>query len=133
MELEKLLQRQGLRMTAPRKYIARLLSRYPLTAEELYEQLKKQNHEVDLASVYRTLLLFVKLHVAEEVTFGDGKKRYEAVSSEDHHHHAICNRCGRIEDIVMDEHKLLSDIAKRTSFVVTRHSLEFFGQCAACQ
>lgn len=133
MEIEKLLQRHGLRVTTPRKHIAHLLGALPRTAEEIYGELKKQKHSVDLVSVYRTLLLFVQLNLAQEITFGDGKKRYEIASHGAHHHHAVCNRCGRVEDVVMDEQRLLNDVKKHTSFVIERHSLEFFGQCAACQ
>lgn len=86
---------------------------------------------VNKTTVYRQIeKLLVKGKILE-ADFGDGKKRYE-VNSGKHHHHLICENCGKLEDIVISEKVLLIQVAKKSKFKVKRHNLEFFGLCDKC-
>lgn len=82
-------------------------------------------------TIYRELESFLNDGKVAEVTFGDGKKRFELVK--DHHHHLICEGCGKVEDIEIDENYLLHDINKKSKFKVIKHSIEFFGLCPKCK
>lgn len=86
---------------------------------------------VNKTTVYRQIEKFVKEGLILEVEFGDGKKRYE-LGSLDHHHHLICKKCKKIEDIALDEDIVLKEVVKKTNFKVESHSLEFFGLCIDC-
>lgn len=110
------------------------LSSSPLTAEEIYKKLKGDSVDIDLASVYRTLELFIKFGVIKELFFNDSIKRYEIIDHNDHHHHLICTECGSIEDIALSlEKKFIKEIKNKSKFKVEKHSLEFFGICRKCQ
>ncbi len=121
----------GKRMTLPRKLVVDALSKNekPMTAQEIYSKMKNQ---VDLASVYRNLELLSKTNKVNQYEFGDGKKRYEMVKR-DHHHHLICQNCGEVENIEMKEAELMEKVKNKSGFKIERHSLEFFGLCANCQ
>ncbi len=87
---------------------------------------------VNKTTVYRQIEKLLADNIIIEVEFGDGKKRYE-LKSIDHHHHLVCKKCNSLEDIILDESLLLSEVSKKSSFQVESHSLEFFGYCSKCK
>lgn len=110
-----------------------VLSDKPQSVEEVFAKVSKKMRTIDLASVYRTLALFVKLRLVRVVNFGDGKDRYEILNTEKHHHHVICTACGKIADVELADEERLEQIAsKKTNYRITNHSLEFFGICHSC-
>lgn len=107
-----------------------------LSAEDVYTLVKKKAPDVGLATVYRTLELFLEFDVVHSVNFGDGRKRYEyGVNSEGHHHHhAICLNCGKITEINEDLlEELERQVAKDYDFTVTDHELKIYGYCRECK
>lgn len=127
------LRTKGYRITPQREEVLKVFSHRPLSVDEIFDLLKKKNISIDLASIYRTVQLFVHNEILQPIEFGDGKKRYELLS-EGHHHHLICNMCGTVEDIsVKNEHTMLKQISNDSKFEITQHSLEFFGLCKKCQ
>ncbi|AQS58273.1 Fur family transcriptional regulator [Desulforamulus ferrireducens] len=106
-----------------------------LSAEDIYTLVKKKAPDVGLATVYRTLELFLEHDIIHSVNFGDGRKRYEYghSSSGHHHHHAICLNCGKIIEINED---LLEELEKQVgidyNFTVTDHELKIYGYCGEC-
>lgn len=110
------------------------LSPVPASAHEVMEVLKQKNVRTDLATIYRTLDLFGELGLVEKIQFGDKTARYELTAGQTHHHHhLICDNCGKVEDIPLDEKVLTGQIEEKSKFKVDRHSLEFFGMCVKCQ
>lgn len=106
-----------------------------LSAEELYAMVKKENPEIGLATVYRTLDLLADLGVVQKMDFGEGKSRFELNDGEaHHHHHLICLDCGKVEEFDLD---LLEDlehnIEQKTEFSITDHRLKFYGYCSKCK
>lgn len=126
------LKKTGLKITAPRKEILKILSSNPMSAQEAWAILKQKNLEADLVTVYRTLELFENLGMVRKTVFEDKIARFEIVS-DSHHHHLVCVKCGLIEDVEVDERKFVKEIEKSSNFKVERHSLEFFGFCRRCQ
>ena len=110
------------------KKIVRLLTKVnsPIDVNFLVEKLK-----VNKTTVYRQIEKLLSVGVLTEVDFGDGKKRYE-LKSLGHHHHLICQKCGKLEDINFDENLLMSEVGKHSKFEVKSHNLEFFGICVGC-
>jgi Fur family transcriptional regulator, ferric uptake regulator len=125
----------GTRLTKPRKSIFQALSDFskPSTVKEINLYLQNKKIKVNLTSIYRTLSLMTKSGIINEIEFGDGKKRYEKVEDNSHHHHLICENCKSVEDISLKETTLLKEVKKQSSFKVKKHSLEFFGLCQNCQ
>ena len=51
----------------------------------------------------------------------------------DHHHHAICRVCGKVEDVDCSALEAIGEALKaHHNFQLEDHSVEFFGRCNAC-
>ncbi len=128
------LVKNGFRITKPRQAILDVLVSHPVTVQEIYESLEKKGIHIDLTSVYRSLELFVELKLVQVIELGEGKKRYELLNTDNHHHHVICNTCGVIEDVSIEQEKeILKHVTTKSHFKIDTHTLEFFGQCQNCQ
>ncbi|WP_369017996.1 transcriptional repressor [Thermatribacter velox] len=112
-----------------------------LSAEEVYEQLRRKNKKVGIATVYRNLDLLSRMGILRRVNFGDGREHYELVQpSETHHHHLVCVNCGRVIDYseLMDEERefldrLEKELEKKHNFRIQSHQVYFYGLCKNCQ
>ena len=107
-----------------------------MTAEEIYELAKEQYPEIGLATIYRTVQVLVELNVIDKVSFDDGFVRYElgsAKADSHHHHHAICQECGRVLAFEGDLLETLEQALYDTmGFVVTDHEVKLTGYCKDC-
>lgn len=97
---ESLLRERGVRVTAQRRLLLRLLVEHQgrhWTAEELWTALRRDLPEVARATAYNVLEELVRVGLAEELPAGDGSQRYglRLVS----HHHFVCDRCQRWFDV----------------------------------
>jgi len=125
----------ALRATPARVAILQLLesANDPMDANAITEYLRKKNIETDPATVFRIMNAFTQKGITTPIQFQEGKTRYELANKE-HHHHLICETCGKIETI---EDKIIppfeKHIAKEHGFIVKRHALEFFGVCRNCK
>ena len=97
-ELTGLLRSRGLRVTSPRLVIHRQLRARDrhVTAEEAHDAVAAVLPGISLPTVYATLELFEELGIVRRVQAGRGAVRYDPRT--DVHHHAVCRRCGRVED-----------------------------------
>lgn len=120
------------RMTKQKKWILEGLCHHPQSAEELFIKLKKAGHKLDITTIYRNLETLVNGNVLSMTRFADGVARYELYEDSKHHHHAVCDSCGKIIDIEFDEKLLIHQVNKQTNFRIDRHILEFFGRCSDC-
>lgn len=131
--MEDKLHQVGVRPTKARLALLKALfkANSPETAGELLSRLRSQFHKVTL---YRDLHLFVKTGLVEKMQFSERSARYQAKTNQ-HSHHLICENCGLIDEIELpnDLDREESRIAQRKNFLVTAHSLEFYGKCASCQ
>lgn len=137
---KQMLREKGLKVTSQRLLVLEIMAAHPgehLTAEELYELAREQYPEIGLATIYRTVQVLVDLHVIGKVSFDDGYARYELeAAGEDcrhHHHHAICQSCGRVlsfEDDLLDN--LEQALFAATGFAVTDHEVKLYGICRDC-
>ncbi len=131
------LEEENYKLTSQRREIIRTFlqkaGQHP-SAEDMYAWVGEKDSEVGLATVYRTLSLLVDLGVARAIDFGDGVTRYEIVDELDEHHHLICNECGSVYEV---KEKLLADLERKVSeeadFVITSHSIKFYGICSQCR
>ncbi len=107
-----------------------------LNADEIYIATKNQFPDIGLATVYRTLDLFSQLDIINKLEFGDAGCRYEFNPNYDkhYHHHLICLKCGKINEVKDDSLDALEEkIAYKSGFKITDHSLRFYGYCKTCQ
>ncbi|MBI2469441.1 MAG: transcriptional repressor [Candidatus Rokubacteria bacterium] len=127
-----LLQDAGHAWTRPRSAVLHVLVvvATPLKVEEIHDRLGRRSggRGINLSSVYRTLNLLHALGVVRRVQLGDGAQRYElAEGYRAHHHHLVCEACGRIEDV-----RGCPLEGTDLGVTVRSHHLELFGLCRGC-
>ena len=129
------LSRTGHRAGGARAEVLALLAQQDccLSAQEIHDRLRAGERAVGLASVYRALDLLTQLKLVHRVDV-DGTACYEpADPSGDHHHHAICERCGKrdaFEDPELE--RLIDDVAARLGYDVGAHDIVLRGSCPDC-
>jgi Fur family ferric uptake transcriptional regulator len=123
-------------VTRPREWIASILAREPrfLSAAQIHERAQRLGMRVSLSTVYRTL---DHLQAKGDVTTraqSDGEATYMLCAPAQHHHHAICRGCGRVDDVdcsVTD--RFAQSMRARHGFLIDEHAMEFFGTCRDCR
>lgn len=106
-----------------------------LSSEEVYDIVSKEDPEIGIATVYRTLQLFEELDILYKISFDDGVARYEIKNNDSthRHHHLICLDCGRVIEVKLDLlDSLESEIEKEEDFKIVDHNLKFYGYCNNC-
>lgn len=126
--IEKLCIEKGLRMTQPRRVIARVLSEaddHP-DAEELHRRANGLDASISLATVYRTVKLFADYDIIERHDFRDGRSRFEEMP-EEHHDHLIDVRTGKVVEFHNEEiERLQEEIARQLGYRLVDHRLELY-------
>jgi Fur family ferric uptake transcriptional regulator len=126
------LRSAGYRSGGARKQVVELLARRhcALSALEIDAHLKG----VGRASVYRALDQLDGLGLVNRVEMGSGEAGFErAEPGGEHHHHMLCERCGRLipfEDRALE--RAISAIARGSSFEVAGHDVTLRGTCGRC-
>jgi Fur family ferric uptake transcriptional regulator/Fur family peroxide stress response transcriptional regulator len=132
-ELAELLRERGLRATSQRVVMHRLLrdSARHISAEDLLSEASEKLPGVSLPTVYATLELFEQLGIVRRVNGGGGTLLWDTRA--DAHHHMICRRCGRIEDISIPlDLERARRSAARSGFEPDRAEVVVSGLCARC-
>lgn len=109
------------------------VAKKPLSAGEIIKHLKKKKITVHKTSVYRELIFLMEQGIVRKVTFGEKKDIFELNVT--HHHHAVCRKCGEVEDLLHLEKKIkqMEQTLSRKQFKVEHHLVEFLGLCKKCQ
>lgn len=129
------LRRAGLKVTAPRLKILRILAgrdREHLAAEEVYQRLHTQGEDIGLATVYRVLTQFAEVGIVIRHHF-DGDRAVFELNSGIQHDHLVCVDCGRVEefkDRVIQQRQ--ADVAAVAGYELMSHSLILYGCCPDC-
>jgi len=117
------------RMSIVREFAA--VGRY-VTAKELHHRLARKRSGVGLATVYRTLEALQDVGAASARPQPHGETGFLFCPA-DHHHHAVCTRCGRVEDVPCKSiGKIARELTSGLRFTTTQHRLEFLGLCERC-
>jgi Fur family ferric uptake transcriptional regulator len=132
--LEKLRDR-GLRLTPQREMILSVMHEVEglATAEEIYAQVQTLASAVDISTVYRTLDLLQEMDIVACVDPGDGQHRYELLGLHGPHIHLICESCGKVTGIDLQEAQPLAErLQAKHGFVADLDHLSIPGLCEAC-
>lgn len=92
------------------------------------------------SSAYRSLAVLIEAGVAHRVAGHDDQGRFELAEelSGRHHHHLVCEGCGRVADIAASPRveRALAEVtrvaAQEAGFQARQHRLDLIGQCAEC-
>lgn len=122
----------GFRSGAARRQVIELLEREDcaLTALEIDRRLPS----VGRASVYRTLEQLEQLHLVHRVDVGGEGVAFERNDPGGHHHHMVCERCGRLipfSDPALE--RAIEGIGERADFEITAHDVLLRGRCPDCR
>ena len=129
------LREKGIRQSKERTQILEvfLKTEKHMTANELYESVRKKYPNIGYATVYRAMRVITEAGLAEEIDFGDGAKRFEHKYGHEHHDHLICVECGKfVEAISPKIEKLQAEMASVHGFNLVRHKMQLFGICKDC-
>jgi Fur family transcriptional regulator, ferric uptake regulator len=103
------------------------------TAADLLERGRRDHFSIGRATIFRALELLTSLRVVERLDLPSGTHAYVVCDPEEHHHHLVCSRCGRNEDVADGElARLVDDIGERHGYRIEAHRLELFGTCPQC-
>ena len=120
--------------TRPREQISAILRRERryLSASDVHNLLRKARSKVSLSTVYRTLDLLQAKGEASQRVDANGESTF-VFCEPTHHHHAICNDCGKVEEIACEAiERLAKDLVSHHGFQLNDHAMEFFGRCGTC-
>jgi Fur family transcriptional regulator, ferric uptake regulator len=126
---------QGRRLTRQRVHVAEALAsaKRALSAQELYERIQATHPTLGRATVYRALEAQVQDGMAGRFERDGHVSAYIACDAE-HHHHLVCTKCQRVEDL--DEAAvapLLASVGRRHDFQVDHAALDLYGLCRSCR
>ncbi|HVM21189.1 MAG TPA: Fur family transcriptional regulator [Egibacteraceae bacterium] len=134
MSAHQALRDAGLRPTRQRLSVLASLRDRPdaVTAQELHAELRRSGDAIGLTTVYRTLTALADAGLLD--TFSrEGEQAFRRCGDV-HHHHLVCERCNRVEELSADEVEAwVHDAADRHGFEVTGHRADIFGICRSCR
>ena len=129
----KALDVTGLRVTSQRALILEIIRHGHLDADEIYRQARGKQPSISLSTVYRTLRMFKKLGLVEELHFDETHHHYE-IKPPSEHQHLVCLGCGKIMEFEYPlSPKMKRDIAREKSFEVTDVEIRMTGYCSKCR
>lgn len=125
----------GMRLTSQRRTILEVLdeSESHLDAEALYHQAKTRDHNISLATVYRTLAALRQLGLIQQrhLVPDDQRGYYEIADQQ--HFHFTCLRCGRVIEFETPlVAQLQQGLAEEMGVQVVQARLYLEGNCAVC-
>jgi Fur family ferric uptake transcriptional regulator len=128
------LSQKGYRMTPQRLMILEAIEGASghVSAEEIYQDIRKRYSSLNISTVYRTLELLKETGMVTETDMGDGRVRFHSLGHE-HHHHLVCSKCGKVIDL--DESMLApltGMLADKYGFRADLKHLAIFGRCKDC-
>jgi Fur family ferric uptake transcriptional regulator len=105
-----------------------------LSADDLVDLIRSEDHRISRATVYRTLQWMVDAGIARKVDFGEGRFRFEHSYRQPRHFHLICKTCSRsFEFLSSDIEGLIEEIAGARSFAATQSVVQIYGTCEECR
>ena len=101
------------------------------TADVVYMNVRQQNPNISLGTVYRNLTLLADIGDIQRLRLGDGVDHFDADTSQ--HYHFICSDCGSVIDLEMNSIDSIKDIAGMNfNGSIAGHVTYFYGKCGNC-
>ncbi len=131
-ELQRHLERRGLRTTQPRLRLLQFFSQTNghFTPEEIAERFRIAGEPIPIATLYQNLRVFSEHGLVGEVIGGNGEVRYDTNLTP--HSHLRCIGCGTLLDVALS----LPDLhlqGQGHDWQITGARVELQGLCPECQ
>ena len=127
-------RKRGIAVTPQRLAViqALLASENHPSTDQICAAVRRKHPHVSLATVHRILEQFCEVGEASKVTLLHDVARYDG--NVEPHHHILCVRCRRVQDIEIPEvEKLLEGRTSLGQFALLRCSVEIDALCRRCQ
>lgn len=133
-ETSRALRAAGLRVTMPRLAMLTWLDGHPhATVDGIAAGVRERFGTVSTQAVYDMLAACTAAGLLRRIEPAGHPARFERRAG-DHHHHLVCRRCGRTEDV---DHAIGAQpcltAAEDLGFMVDEAEVVFWGVCPACQ
>lgn len=129
-------RRSGHRGGKARRAVIDFLARQEccFSATEIFDGLRAEGNAVGLASIYRALEQLSMLRLVQRLDFGDAARYEPLLPSGDHHHHVICDDCGKVEPFSDSPLELaLGRLGGQLGYELDGHDVVLRGSCAECR
>jgi Fur family transcriptional regulator, ferric uptake regulator len=131
--LVALIREQGERVTTARRALITALvqARGHVTAEDLAALVQKEQPDVHLSTIYRSLDALERMGVVDHVHLGHGRAVYHL--ADEPHQHLLCEVCGAVVEVPDDVFaELTSTLRRAYGFTIRPHHFAVIGRCRAC-
>ncbi|MCS6712220.1 transcriptional repressor [Brachybacterium sp. EF45031] len=127
------LRRVGLRVTAPRVAALQAVAEQPhVDADSVTVAVRARLGAVSRQTVYDVLAALEEAGLVRRVIDGGRRALYE-VDHHDDHHHVLCRRCGRLEDVPARTAQSVPPPASEAhGFTVDEVDVLYRGLCPQC-
>lgn len=131
-ELVDAFRASGHKVTPQRERIFHVLFENPShpTAEAVHAAVVADMPSVSLRTVYSTLQQLAEMGELHQLDLGTGSARFDPNTAD--HHHLVCDRCGRVQDIELAVPRFALDDDTLDGFHVGETQIVFRGRCARC-
>lgn len=131
-KIEAWLNGAGLKLTPQRYAVLDYLLRSPVhpTAEQIRADLNRHFPRASRATVYNTLNALRDAGLIHEIYMDDAVARYDA--NIELHHHFICRKCGKLEDIPLKAVSSLTHRGMQPGYAVEDYKIVMRGLCPPC-
>ncbi|MCG0239846.1 MAG: transcriptional repressor [Firmicutes bacterium] len=123
-----------IRMTMQRRAVLQVVREacdHP-TAIEIFERVRARYPHIAYSTVYTALNALVEAGLVRELRIGKHPTRYDGRI--EHHHHALCEGCGRVVEVEVGLCTCqLEAIRSETGFQVRQLHVEIRGLCPECR
>lgn len=136
MTLQSNIPKLGARNTKQRTAVVEVLREMNnfASAKDIHQELQAREAKVGLTTVYRTLQSLSEIDAVDALHMPTGETLYRHCESDHHHHHLVCTKCGRTEEIDGGPIEAWAkEMASKFDFELTGHDAEVFGICAQCR
>ena len=129
-----LLRRHGLRVTAQRLAVLRVVGEAPhATTDAVAETVRREIGSISVQAVYDALAALTDRGLLRRIQPAGSPARFEARVG-DNHHHLVCRGCGEITDVdcAVGTRPCLAP-GTGHGYEVDEAEVTFWGLCPACQ
>ena len=134
-QARKVLKDNGSRWTKQRQRMIEILAEHPdhyIDFTDVDQRLRKDNPGLSHGTVYRNLKDFESLGIVETRQAGE-RMQVKVCCDSNHHHHFICDVCGRVQEIQMPPIDYAFFAKQLPGAKINGHTFELHGICADCQ
>ncbi|MCH9812377.1 MAG: transcriptional repressor [Epsilonproteobacteria bacterium] len=128
----ELLKSNQIKVTPQRLAIVSLMDMHGhISVREIFDKIKANFPSLSLATVYKNINAMLENNFIKELKIVGQDAKYELIKEA--HSHMICQKCGKVEDIILDTQKLAMAAADKSAYQIEESTVQIFGVCPACQ